>query len=416
MKKNNILTYLFVCIIINIIPTAMLKVLEIPNKIYVIANAICYALIILIMLHAVRKEIKKVPNKKIILLITFVLLQIIVQIVNYFCQGSIQFLDIVNILSVTINIFIFIICVSYSNVEKEDIQEFMKKMVLLGLVACLYNIIINGMQMLNIAKLTNSYIANFSSFFPNRNQFGSFIVTILLANLYIKQENKKNFYKLAEIIFIINLVLTMSRTAIIGMIFMYIIKFCLDYFYIKKISKNRFIFITFMIMILIVVMIFVFTSERYIKLIDKLFIRSENIQTGYGRTTVWKNGIDMILNGNYLLGLGRFNAVNLNKTVYNSHLEYFHSIYIETFVTYGIVGIIFLFLLFKYIIKRISKSSLDRVYKNIFITYVGVFMIISIFETTTRFSIGYADIMNMIWFITVPIIVSSKNSMYISKK
>ena len=410
MKKDNILNYLFVCIIINMIPIAMLGVLDISEGIYTLLNAITYMLEILIILYAVRNNIKKVPNKKVSLLLLFLLMQITIQIINYFKQYSIQFQDIIHIMAVTVNIFIFIICTSYSKVEKENIIKFMKKMVFLGIFACIYNLVINATKMLNISNIVSSYSVSFSSFFPNRNQFGIFLITMILSNLYIKQSNRSAFYKIAEILFIINLALTMSRNSIIGMIFVYIIKFYLDCFVTKKISKKKVLIVSLIILIVITAIIIVLNNENYSRLINKLFIRTDTLETGSGRTDVWKNGIDMVVNNNIVLGIGRFNAIELNKTLYNSKLENFHSIYVETFVTYGFVGLIILFALFKYIIKRIKRCSLDLEYKNILLTSFFVFMIISIFETTTRFAIGYADIMNMIYFIVIPIILTTEKT------
>lgn len=411
MKKNNILSYVFICIIINMLPISLLGVFNISDSIYTILNAIAYMLEILIMIYAVRNNIKKVSNKKIYLLLLFFLMQIIVQIINYFNfkQYSIQFQEVVHILSVTVNIFVFIICTSYSKVEKEDIIKFMKKMVYLGVLLCCYNIIVNANQILNILNISSSYSVSFSSIFPNRNQFGLFLITMILSNLYIKQLNKNFFYKFVEVFFIINLVLTMSRNSIIGMISIYIIKFYLDCFVSKKISKKKILIVSLIILTMITAIIIILNNNQYMQLIDRLFIRSDTLETGSGRTQVWKNGIEMVVNNNIILGIGRFNAIRLNKTLYNSKLEQFHSIYIETFVTYGLTGLIILFVLFKYIMKRIKRSSLDLEYKNILITSLFVFMIISIFETTTRFAIGYADIMNMVYFIVIPIILTTEN-------
>lgn len=411
MKKNNILSYVFICIIINMIPISLLGVFNISDSIYTILNAIAYMLEILIMIYAVRNNIKKVSNKKVYLLLLFLLMQIIVQIINYFNfeQYSIQFQEVVHILSVIVNIFVFIICTSYSKVEKEDIIKFMKKMVYLGVLLCCYNIIINATKILNISNIISSYSVSFSSIFPNRNQFGLFLITMILSNLYIKQLNKNFFYKFVEVFFIINLVLTMSRNSIIGMISIYIIKFYLDCFVSKKISKKKILIVSLIILTMITAIIIILNNNQYMQLIDRLFIRSDTLETGSGRTQVWKNGIEMVVNNNIIIGIGRFNAIRLNKTLYNSKLDQFHSIYIETFVTYGLTGLIILFVLFKYIMKRIKRSSLDLEYKNILITSLFVFMIISIFETTTRFAIGYADIMNMVYFIVIPIILTTEN-------
>lgn len=406
-KKPNVLNYLFFCIVINMIPTIMLKIFSVSNGIYTMLNGFVYIIEIIIMIYAIRNSIKMISNKKIMWLLLFLLMQISTQIVNYFNQGNIEFQDIIHIVSVIINVFVFILCMPYSKIEKEDIYKFMKKMVFLGVIACIYNVIVNGTSILHIASMTSSYAVKLSSFFPNRNQFGIFMIIVLLSNLYVKQSNKKLRYKLSEIFFIFNLILTMSRNSIIGMICIYIIKFYLDCFTTKKISKNKALIVTLFIIAVCIFIGIILSNETYMNLINKLFIRSDSLESGSGRFAVWKNGINIVLDNNVLLGVGRFNGIKLNKELYNSDLEYFHSLYVETFVIYGIVGLVMIYLLFKYIIASIIKSSLDREYKNILLTATLTFLIISIFETTTRFSIGYADMMALMYFISIPLMCLS---------
>lgn len=406
-KKSNVLNYLFFCIVINMIPTIMLKLFSLSTSIYTLLNGIVYMIEIIIMIYAVRNNIKKISNKKISWLLLFLLMQIFTQIVNYFNQGKIESQDIIHIISVIINVFIFIVCIPYSQINKEDIYKFMKKMVFLGMIACIYNVIINGKNMLRITSMASSYSVTLSSFFPNRNQFGIFMIIVLISNLYVKQTNKKSYYKFTEIFFMINLILTMSRNSIIGMVCIYLIKFYLDCFTTKKISKNKVLIVTLLIFALSITIGIIMSNETYVNLINKLFIRSDSLESGSGRFDVWKNGINIVLDNNFLFGVGRFNGINMNKELYDSELEYFHSLYVESFVIYGFIGLVILYILFKHIIMSIRKSELDREYKNVFLTSTVVFLIISIFETTTRFSIGYADMMALMYFISIPLICSS---------
>lgn len=409
MKKNNILNYLFICIVINMVPTILLGALGIPANVYTILNACAYILEVIIMLYAIRNNIKKISNKKLSILLLFFLVQILTQLINYFKWNSIEIEDIIHIFSVTINVFIFIFCCSYAEINKNDLIKFMKKMVLLGIIACIYNLFINGITMLNISNLVSSYSVSFSSFFPNRNQFGIFLLISIISNMYLKQESEKKIYRyFIDILFIINLVLTMSRTSIIGLITVFVAKFYFDYKNKgKKISFIKAILIIILICLIVLGIIYILENEDVLKLIDTLFIRTDNIETASGRVTVWENGINIVTENNLLLGVGRFMGIEFNKTIYGSDLENFHSIYVETFVIYGIVGLVLLAILLIYIIKNIKLSKIPKEIKSILLISIIVFLIISAFETTTRLSIGYADTISLIYFITIPIICAN---------
>ena len=67
MKQNkNILNYLFICIVINMIPTIMLGTFNVPVKVYTMANGIAYFVELMLMIYSIRKNIMHISNKKII--------------------------------------------------------------------------------------------------------------------------------------------------------------------------------------------------------------------------------------------------------------------------------------------------------------------------------------------------------------
>lgn len=405
-KTKSVLNYLFFCIVINMIPPILLAETNISGGMYTVVNAAIYVIELLIMLNAVKENFAKVKGKQVVLLSMLFLLQILTQIINIYKGYSLIFEDVVHILSVTINIFVFIICLPYTQITKEELETFMKKMVMLGFVACVYNVIKNISMITSLSSLTSSYSANISSFFPNRNQFGIFLLEMLISNLYVKASTDKKFYKFTEIFFIINLLLTMSRNSILGLIAIYVIKFYIEFFTTKRISKNKMIFTTLLLLAMIVAVCIIISTPKYMNVVEKLFIRSNTLETGSGRTTLWRNAIDLTLNNNWLIGVGRFNALRLNANLYNSDLE-FHSVYIEVFATYGIIGIIAFILFISSIIKKTTNKYINKGIQNIPKITIIVFLVISIFETVTRFSIGYADMMGLIFFIALPLLISN---------
>lgn len=409
MEQNkNILNYLFICIVINIIPVVLLGEFNIPNKIYTLLTIGVYVIQTLIMLWYIKDKIKTTSKKMVISIIIFFILQVITQVVNIVNFGIIEIKDIANILVVAINIYIFVYIASKFEVTKEQFVDFMKKMIFLGIISCIFNLIVNFKSIINIFNVQSSYELNLKSFFANRNQYGIFLIIMLISNLYIIENTRKKAYILLHVVFIISLILTMSRNAIIGMFLIHILYLCFNAKNIlHKMNKNqKKLALVIILSILILASLIIIFIPTVREVIDKLFLRTYTINPESGRIKIWLDGISMSKN-NILTGLGRFKAIKLNNTIYNSSLEQFHNIYIETFVTYGIIGLIYLIYFIVKFIKKIKDSAIDKKQKNIMLISVVVFLVISCFETTCRLSMGYVDTISMIYFIAIPIIYSN---------
>ena len=410
MEQNDkdILNYLFTCIVINIIPIMLLGEFNIPNKIYTILTILVYIVQILIMIWCTKNKIKNTSKKIIIFILVIFSLQIITQIVNFLNFRSIEIKDIVNIVAVILNSYLYIYMALKSEVTKEQFVNFMRKIVFLGMISCIYNIIVNFENVINIFNVKNSYELNLKSFFANRNQYGIFLIIVMLSNLYILNTERSKKYIILQIIFIISAILTMSRNAILGTIIMNLLFISFNIKNIKeKLSKKQMItFIAVCSTVVLIIVLSIVLVPEIKETVNKLFIRTYTISTDSGRIKMWINGIDMV-KSNILTGIGRFKAIMLNNTAYNSRLDQFHSIYVETLVTYGIVGEVCLIYSIVQYIKRIKNSFIDKGEKNIMLIGIITFLIISCFETTCRLSIGYADTITMIYFITIPLMYTN---------
>lgn len=408
MKNKNILDYLFFCIIINLIPIISLKVLEIPNKIYTILVLFVYAIQTLIMCFVVRKKLKETSKKTIIILLLFFILQIIAQLISYFKWNHFEIQDVANIFSVTINLFLYLYLCAKFEITKDEFISFMKKMIIVGLIACIYNIIVNWGSIINIFNLDYSYSVSISSFFPNRNQFGMFLLIMIMSTLYILIDKRSKGYIALLIVFLINLIWTMSRNAMLGtgvLVILFILFNGKDI--VREMTKKQKIIVCSILAILvIIVVVLLFTIPEIWETINRLFIRTDLSDPTAGRMKIWKNGID-ILKNNPVIGVGRFQAIYLNNTVYKSLLDQFHNIYIETLVSYGIIGLTGLGYLIIRNIKKVKNSAIDKVTKRLMLSSIIVFLVISFFETTCRFAIGYVDTINMIYFFTIPLIYAN---------
>lgn len=402
-KEINIINHLFICIIINLIPIIMLGVFQVSQSLYSKMVYAIFCIQTIIMIFAIRQKIFYISNKKIYLLLLFIIIQIGSQAVMYLIDKHIELLDIINILCVALNFFIFVICVPKFEVKKQDIIEFMKKMVILGVIACIYNIVINGLDMIHLSKLDSSYSASFSSFFSNRNQFGIFVLICIISNLYLKNINKKR-YLIINLLFIINLILTMSRTSIMGLVLIYVIKYYLDF---KKISKKQIFNFIIILLLITLVVVYLCISTDIVEVFVRLFIRKETLETASGRTEVWKNGLKIALDRNILTGVGRFKAIEINQKEYASTLNQFHNMYIETFVSFGISGLIIFLTFLIAVLKIVKHSNCDN--KNIIIATIVCFWILGSFESFCKFSAGYVDTICIIYLFSIPLLLSKAN-------
>lgn len=417
MKNRNILNYLFICLIINLIPVFLSGVFQINNTIYTFAVILAYAIQTAIMMWCVKDKVKETSKGIIKFLAIFCALQIITQIINLLQFSSIAKKDIANIISVALNIYIYFYLCSKFEITKEEFLAFMEKMILLGLFACVYNIIVKIDSIFKIFQVQQSYSLSISSFFPNRNQFGIFLFIMILSNLYIMANNKSKKYRFLQFLFIINIILTMSRNAIMGLILVYFIYLCFNFKKIlKKFTKKQKIIIGIIIGVFLVIgIILLVTIPEIMDTINKLFIRSYTINPDSGRLKVWRNALEISLN-NIITGVGRFKGIELNMEFYQSSLEQFHNIYLEILVAYGIIGLITAGYFMVKLLKRIKNSKIDEVDKKIMITGMIVFLVISCFESTCRFSVGYVDYISMMYFFTIPIIYSNINKIKEDKK
>lgn len=151
----------------------------------------------------------------------------------------------------------------------------------------------------------------------------------------------------------------MARTSIFGLLVFYIVYIYYKYVKYRIPTKKKTILFIFIIINIGLFLGFkIFNDRQFLNRIDLLFLRTQSLENGSGRFDVWKNGIEISLNYNPLFGLGRYKALDLNKKLYGNGLPYFHSIYIETFVTYGICGLVLLLTCIKNIISNIKKVIL----------------------------------------------------------
>lgn len=408
MKNNSILKIFFIIIVLNIIPSALLGMFRIPNKIYNALYAAVYFIQTVIMFIFYKQNSFKINKKDLAVIISIIFIEIVTFIYCLIAFEGYDYNEILVSLSVFTNIINFIILTNKINITKEELFWFLRKIIVIGIIAGVANIILNFKSLLNFSDITGSYQVKFSSFFPNRNTFGILMVICCISNQYIIIKKRKNKKKYIQIFFIINLLLTMSRNSIIGLLVFYVFSYIIKYIkYRYKLGKKEITKLTLIILTIITGIVILSKNLVILNRMEKLFFRTESLESGSGRFSVWNNGLEIFKNNNMITGIGRYKAIEFNKNLYNNNLAYFHSIYIEILAEYGIIGIMLLLSLFNFIRNKINKSKLDKDYLYLTKASFYTFLFISLFESTTRFSIGYADTISLIYFCSLPILIGN---------
>ncbi len=403
----NVLNFLFITILLNLIPVFLLGVFDISRTLYSFLVGLVYFIQSVIFLFLCINRIKEITKKEFLFLSVCVLNCILSTLFVFMKYNSVSLNEIIFTLTLIYNIFIFTICIRKFSITKEEVMKFFEKMVILGLLSVIFNLISNYKFLPSLLTVDNSYNLQFGSFFPNRNQFGSFMLIMIISNTFLYRYKNEKKLLFVQILFIINLILTMSRTSMLGLFTFFAVLLYYKYFVekkeiSKKIKKNIFI-VTILLVIIIIILLL---TTDLLETLNKLFFRLDTIRTGSGRFNLWENGLSIVKDNNILFGIGRFKLIELNSLIFNSRLTQFHSLYLEKLFTHGILGMIWLFVLLSFVWKQTSfiSKNIKSIVKSSFIT----FLVISIFETTTRFSIGYADSIYMIFFLSLPLVLSNQ--------
>ncbi|MBQ7410839.1 MAG: O-antigen ligase family protein [Clostridia bacterium] len=406
IKDVNILpTLLFIVVLVNYLPIITLNFTTKASKVIgVVPMAISLFIecIILIGYYYKKVKIKKEMSYNFLILLGITVISLIIQVINFF-NKELKILDLANIVCKFINILLLYILIMGVNIEEKYINNFMKAIVIMGLVACIQNLILyfdDILGHLGMIEATRKFYPC-KSFFPQKNPFAFFLYVSIISTIFLLQKDSKIRDKVflggALIIFLFNLVLTFSRTGTaITILFL-----GLYFFATNKISKKT----KFIIILLGVaaVIIAVCLLDQYNPELLKKLLRLETVKNFTGRTKFWDLSKEMLSESpiNILFGVGRFKAATL---IEKFGVTQFHNTYVEFLVSGGIVELIYCMSFYIIGLVKIIKSKMDRKYKSIYIPMILTFFAYMLFESLGRFSIGWSDTMCMIFFITIPLL------------
>ena len=408
ITSQNLLPFLlFLIILINFIPLIQVNI-ETKQSVAVEVKPMAIAMLIECVILALY-YIKKVKLTKgvvinFILLFIFTMATTIIQYVAY-KNNDYEILDFANIACKFINILFLYVLIFGLKIEEKSLNTFMNLIVIMGIIACVQNMILYYDDILIHLKLVASdeKAKAVKSFFAHKNQFAMYLVTSIIAIVFLFQKKNKIWYKLylglAFILFWFNMVLTFSRTGTAVALIFFALWFLLT-------NKIKFI-VKLLIGALGICCLFVGVNklnEYNPELMDRI-LRLDTVKTFTGRTKFWDLAEEELLlnDTNKFFGIGRFKAERL---IEQFRVTQFHNTYVEFLVSGGILELAYFIILYLIIIVRMLGSKMEWKYKSIYLSMFVSYAIYMYFESVGRFSIGCSDALCLIFFVTIPLLHS----------
>ena len=412
-EKNNLPIVLFVFVLINYLPIFLVNAFTKEAKsVSMLIMAVCFCIEIGLLLLIYFYNIKQIKlNKKyIISMFGIMITMLIVQIRNVF-EHKFFIMDIFNIGCIFINIFFFYIVVYDFSISDKLISTFFKEIVLIGMVAVVWNLVLYNKEILSQLGITLQSNLNFEvvkSFFPNRNSCAFYIYISIIANVFLLiNEKNDRIYKCSILILLFGIWCTYSKTGyLIAILFLELIILTNNNYTIKK----RILLCLSLGIIGIIGFLSIMGKIRIniysnVPLSDNSIITQERVKRLSGRTDIWKRGVDILNSSyeNYIFGTGRFYAISFLKFK-NQTFSHFHNVYLELILTGGIIFFIYIGSIYFLVIKKIIKSDLKTSFKKMYIIMYITYSMYIVMESFGRFSIGYIDTLCIIFFITIPLL------------
>ena len=377
---------LFLIILINFIPLIQLNI-ETKQSFAVEVKPMAIAMIVECVILALY-YIKKIKFTKgvvinLILLLVVTAASTTIQYIAY-QNNDYEILDFANIACKFVNILLLYVLIFGLKIEEKSLNTFMNLIVLMGIVACVQNMILYYDDILIHLKLivSDERAKAVKSFFAHKNQFALYLVTAIIATIFLFQKKNKIWYKLylglAFILFWFNMVLTFSRTGTAVALIFFALWFLLT-------NKIKFI-VKILIGALGITCLYVGVNklnEYNPELMDRI-LRLDTVETFTGRTKFWDLAEEELLlsDTNTYFGIGRFKAERL---IEKYRVTQFHNTYVEFLVSGGILELAYFIILYLIIIVRMLRSKMEWKYKSIYLSMFISYAIYMYFESIGRF-------------------------------
>lgn len=272
---------------------------------------------------------------------------------------------------------------SYCTYERLDAM--LNMLIIVGLIACLYNFVIN-IQYFRIGNLAilMHHTWKFSSFFFTRATYGLFLSFSAIATLVKSEKRGSKGYLIIYAFFVVNIIITAARAQIISVIIGSLI-----YLSYSKLYKKYVIVGGVTLVMFLAIYFGIYFNNSLSMFINKYLLFFDHSQGGMtdittGRFYLWQQAIkhmDILSfwGGN---GLGSRDTIMIKETiqVLGETLTSFHSGYIDLFFETGILGIMFYITVVKNTIKRLQDLKRKDI-QHFFYSVIVIVLIANVFDS-----------------------------------
>ena len=288
-----------------------------------------------------------------------------------------------------------------NTITKKQLTTFCNIVIATVWYIVLYAIIFCTDQFVGAFSLSTAYGNELSSFLPSNYEYGLYLTFGIMLSVVCMEINKpsagiKLFYIVTIIVFIANLILTFSRTCIIAFLLIVAI-----YIIFSKKSKAKYIFVVFITLAILTY----FLSGTVRTFVDEIVFKGN---ANSGRSELIELGMDLYLDANLfeqIFGMeyGKFSALVEYETSHSS----LHNAYIQTLLTNGVKGVIFvLAILITSIVTCVKTLMGHKEHGTLIVLLIGFVLSSMIFMLTTTGSLFASSIDS--YFLTVCAIIVPK--------
>lgn len=336
-----------------------------------------------------------ISKNAVVMLMLYLVIQFF-PLINDIVKGiPINYYDPINSIVKVINFILFYVLMENIKIDKDTLLWFMRCIVFLSVVACVYSIIFEFDDILSIRTITNTNVLKIRSFFSNRNQYSAFLVIAFISNLYSYQLQKTKSSVFIFVLQVFCILTTFSRAAL----FSALIIICLMLLQMRN-AKKKVITLSVIFIIGIGVL---FTTGVFDYFVENYIRWGQSADSG--RFVLWKHAWEIAKN-NFFSGVGFYTGVDI--AVSNGMgLTQFHNMFFDLLVGGGVLEVLFiiglLLNIYVHCLKKCMNKQLLSVYRASFVAFIFY----ACFESLSILALSYSDNMYSIFYISLPLLLSN---------
>jgi len=290
----------------------------------------------------------------------FYILFVIIQMITFITEPKLDFNILISYIFPSLFIFLSFVYSHKYKITKRQYLNFLNCVIIIVAYASLYAVFFKTDQFLSVFLLTSSYGNELTSFFFSNHEYGMYLVGGIIACIVCLESKKKEsfskklIYWLCLVLFSVNLILTFSRTSLLGLA-----GFILVYVFFMGRSTTKKIIILCMLAIAFALLL----SEELRNFTLTIVLKNNYLTDRVGLYDSAMNFFKEGTSWQKIFGWGIYKT-NYLFARYTSHGSA-HNAYMQVLLNYGIIGLAFMicFMLNRFLsaIKLMKKDKFSGV-------------------------------------------------------